>query len=94
VHFYARKGEIDKALAALKVYQVGKPVVIEETFPLRSSIDELVQFIDEANRAGIADGWISFYWGKSVEECAKDEGDFVSALKKSWLERFRMIGPK
>jgi hypothetical protein len=53
-----------------------------------------VQFIDEANRAGIADGWISFYWGKSVEECAKDEGDFVSALKKSWLERFRRIGPK
>ena len=49
VHFYPRKGEIDKALAALKVYQDGKPVVIEETFPLRSSIDELVQFIDEAN---------------------------------------------
>lgn len=94
VHFYPRRGEIDKALAALKVYQVGKPVVIEETFPLRSSIDELVQFIDEANAAGIADGWISFYWGKSAKEYARDKRSLASAVKKAWLERFKKIGPK
>lgn len=94
VHFYPRKGEVDLALAALKVYQVGKPVVIEETFPLKSSIDELVQFIDEANAAKIADGWISFYWGKTEQEYAEDEGDLASAIKKAWLERFREIGPR
>ena len=33
----------------------------------------------------------SFYWGKSAEEYSKDEGIFVSALKKSWLIRYREI---
>ena len=93
VHFYPKKGEIDEALTALRVYQIGKPVVIEETFPLKSSIDELVQFIEQANAAKLADGWISFYWGKSAQEYAEDEGNFASAFKKAWLERFRDMTP-
>lgn len=94
VHFYPKKGEVDAALAALRVYQVGKPVVIEETFPLKSSIDELVEFMNRADAEGIADGWISFYWGKTAAEYGEDKGDFASALKKAWLEKFREIGPR
>src|SRR5690606_19415314 len=33
VHFYPKKGEVDKALEALKVYEIGKPLVVEEIFP-------------------------------------------------------------
>ena len=66
VHFYPKKGEVDKALTALAVYRVGKPLVIEEMFPLSCAIPEMDQFIDGSKR--LAHGWISFYWGKTVEE--------------------------
>ena len=40
-----KTGEVDRALTALAVYDVGKPLVIEEMFPLQCSPDELAQFI-------------------------------------------------
>lgn len=64
VHFYPRHGKIDEALEALKAYDVGLPLVIEETAPLRCSMEELADFI-ERSRA-IADGWYGFYWGKDI----------------------------
>jgi sugar phosphate isomerase/epimerase len=94
VHFYPRKGEVDRALEALAVYQVGKPVVIEETFPLHCSADELERFMDEANAEGLANGWISFYWGKTEEEYKAGEPTIADAIKGAWIRRFREIGPK
>jgi hypothetical protein len=41
VHFYPKKGQVEKALAALAVYEVGKPLVVEEMFPLSCGIEEL-----------------------------------------------------
>ena len=89
VHFYPEKGKVDKALKALKVYDVGKPLVVEEMFPLKCGMDEMEEFIDRSR--GIADGWISFYWGKTPEEYAAEEG-ISPAIKKKWLERFRTKG--
>ena len=68
VHFYPKKGEVDQALKALKAYEVGKPLVIEEMFPLKCGPDELVEFIKES--AAHTDGWISFYWGQSAAGAA------------------------
>ncbi len=88
VHFYPKKGEVDKALKALAVYEVGKPLIVEEMFPLECSIEDLDAFI-EGSRP-IADGWIGFYWGKTIEEYAKDDKlDIAGAITKSWLEYFR-----
>ena len=87
VHFYPKKGEVEKALKALAVYHVSKPLVIEEMFPLSCGIDELDAFIDGSR--DIADGWISFYWGKSIEDYAKGDLDITGAIIKSWLEHFR-----
>jgi hypothetical protein len=36
---------------------------------------------------GHVDGWISFYWGKTVEENRR-KGDLGGALVAAWLERF------
>lgn len=66
VHIYPEKGKLDEAMDTLKGFAVGKPVVIEEMFPLRCSADELGEFIDKSR--GIASGWIGFYWGKTPEE--------------------------
>lgn len=89
VHFYPRKGEVAKALAALKAYDIGKPVVVEETFPLHCTADELEEFIATASKE-IADGWISFYWGKTAGEYDRD-ADLPGAIKGAWLKRFKAL---
>ncbi len=87
VHFYPKKGQVDKALQALAVYELGKPLMVEEIFPLECSVEELNRFI-EGSRP-IADGWIGFYWGKTIEEYAKENLDIAGAITKGWLEYFR-----
>lgn len=89
VHFYPRAGEVEKALAALGVYDIGKPLVIEEIFPLHCSADEVCEFIDRSRP--MADGWVSFYWGKTADEYAQEEG-LPAAIKGQWLIRFHEKG--
>jgi len=86
VHFYPEKGKIDQALVALAVYDIGKPLVVEEMFPLKCSAEELGIFIDGSRK--IADGWIGFYWGKTPDEYRRSNtiGD---AMTLGWLELFR-----
>ncbi len=91
VHFYPETGKLDETLAALAVYDVGKPIVIEETFPLKCSLDEMDTFIERSRP--IVDGWISFYWGKTIEELAARTGELRAALLGNWLEYFRDKGP-
>ena len=63
-----KKGKVDEALETLEGFAVGKPVVIEETFPLSCSIEELGKFFDGSKKT--AAGWIGFYWGQSAEAVA------------------------
>jgi hypothetical protein len=86
VHFYPKKGEVDKALKALAVYDVGKPIVIEEMFPLSCSVAELGQFIDGSKP--LATGWIGFYWGKTIADYKRDKGGIAEAITREWLEFF------
>jgi len=91
VHFYPKKGEVDKALNALSAYDIGKPLVIEEMFPLQCGIEELAAFID-ASRSFV-DGHIGFYWGKTIDQY-DEKSDIPSALTKSWLKYFRDSNPQ
>jgi hypothetical protein len=86
VHFYPKQAEVDKALAALKVYEVGKPLVVEEIFPLSCSLEEADQFIQASQSH--ADGWISFYWGATIEE-NEAQGELKGAIVAAWLRYFR-----
>ena len=90
VHFYPRKDQIDADLAALKVYDIGKPVVIEETFPLSSSQHEFERFI-EGSRP-IAEGWISHYFGKSIPE-HQQQKEMKDALIAKFLEFWKDHAP-
>jgi hypothetical protein len=90
VHFYPKAGKLDETIEALKVYEVGKPLVIEEIFPLGASLEETVEFIDRSRP--IVDGWVSFYWGKTIEECEK-VGDIPHAITGAWLKKFRELAP-
>jgi hypothetical protein len=85
VHIYPEKGKVDQALATLAGFaEVGKPVVIEEMFPLKIGPAELDAFVDESKKH--ADGWISFYWGQTPEELKlKEAKTFGDAIQREWL---------
>lgn len=85
VHLYPESGKMAEAAATLKGFAVGKPVVVEETFPLKCAPKALDEFI-AANQAHAA-GWISFYWGKPPEEL-KRSGKLGDAILLQWLDLF------
>ena len=90
VHFYPKKGDIDNTLKALKAYDIGKPLVIEEIFPLNCSQNEIDSFIEGSR--GFTDGWISFYWGRSIEDYSHKDLELNDAIIKTWFEYFRAKG--
>lgn len=93
VHVYPERGKIDAALAALRVYAIGKPLVIEEVFPLKCGVAELEDFIRRSQE--IADGWISFYWGRTIAEYeAARAPTLAEALTAQWLKHFRDLAPQ
>jgi Cellulase (glycosyl hydrolase family 5) len=92
LHFYPKSGEVDKALKALAVYDIGKPMVIEEMFPLSCSIQELDRFIDGSRR--LASGWIGFYWGKAIAEYKQEKRTIGDEMVLAWLEYFAKKTPE
>ncbi len=93
LHVYPKSGHVAKTLEALKAYDIDKPLVIEETFPLECGIDELVEFIEGS--FGQADGWISFYWGMTAEQLrAKSNPTIGESITAAWLETFRKMSDR
>ena len=91
LHFYPKKGEVTNALTALRVYDIGKPIVIEETFPLSCSVNELDEFIDGSRPLAV--GWIGFYWGKTIAEYKREKGTIADGMALDWLEYFARKTP-
>lgn len=85
VHIYPERERLDAAIATLDGFQLGKPVLVEEIFPLKCSPAELSAWMDRAGPR--AAGWISFYWGRTRDELSarKTIGD---AILHDWLGRF------
>jgi glycerophosphoryl diester phosphodiesterase len=84
---YPEKGKVSEAIETVQGFAaVGKPVIIEETFVLKCSADELEEFIDGSRKH--ATGWIGFYWGKTPEEI-RPAKTIPETLTLSWLELFQ-----
>jgi hypothetical protein len=92
VHFYPKTSEVDKALEALAVYSVGKPMVIEEMFPLNCSISDLAKFVRGSRKFAV--GWIGFYWGKTIPEYRQSKRDIAESMAMEWLEYFAATTPE
>lgn len=90
VHLYPSSGKLAEDLATLKRFQVGKPVVIEELFPLNCSSGELREFISRSRQS--ATGWISFYWGQSPEQL-RGSTNQADILTRDWLQVFQNSKP-
>lgn len=89
VHLYPEAGKVAAALETLEGFaEAGKPVVIEETFPLKCSLAEFEEFL-RGSRAHAA-GWIGFYWGKTPDEL-RQGGTIGDALLLRQLEAFQKL---
>jgi len=86
VHLYPERSKLAEAMDTLRGFAAGKPVLIEETFPLACSVAEFRQFLSESSK--VASGLIGFYWGRSLDECRRS-GEIADALMAEWLELFR-----
>ena len=91
IHVYPKTGEIDRALPVLRDHARGRPVLIEEIFPLSCSATELGAFM--VSSRGAAAGWIGFYWGRRPEEYDRD-ASVANALTRDWLELFSRLTPR
>lgn len=91
VHFYPATGRLEKELAALAVYDLGKPLVIEETFPMECSVADFAKFVDAA--APRADGWISHFFGHTPAE-HRAGAEPAGAITAEFLEYWRDQAPK
>jgi hypothetical protein len=80
---------VAEALKTLAGFAVGKPVLIEETFPLRCPVADFERFLDGSKK--VAAGWLGFYWGVPPEELRRSRG-ISDALTLAWLEVFRKKG--
>ncbi len=91
VHLYPEKSKLEEALKTLDGFAVGKPVVIEETFPLKCPMPELERFLRASRKVAV--GWIGFYWGKTPDEY-RGSGKLADALTLGWLEFFEREGKR
>jgi hypothetical protein len=88
IHLYPSKGGVDKALTAMAVYDIGKPLVIEETFPLSCGMEEMDDFLKRSKDR--AEGYVSFYWGRTIAEYdSQKKKDIAAAITSDWLKYFQ-----
>lgn len=90
VHIYPTHGKLAEDLGNLRRFQAGKPLVIEETYPLACSPAELHEFIEDSKP--YASGWISFYWGQSPEQL-RSSTNSSDVLLRDWLKVFERGKP-
>jgi glutamate racemase len=95
VHLYPSAGKVDEALETLQGFHIGKPVIVEETFPLKCSLEEMEQFIDRSGDR--SSGWMSFFWGMMPDEY-RSETSIADAVTSKWLSQFstrlKTLAPK
>ena len=89
VHYYPDKNKLDDQVRFLKNFSVGKPLVVEEIFPLKCSTQDLGEFMQ---KSAFITGWIGFYWGQSLEELQKSKS-MSDLMIAGWLKFFETANP-
>jgi hypothetical protein len=96
VHIYPKTGKVAEALTGLKKFAVGKPLVIEETFPLHCPASDLEEFLKKSR--GIACGWVGHYDGQTIADLKAlretKKMTIGDAMRLSWLELFKKLRPE
>lgn len=95
-HLYPKTGKVDDEIKLLKQFDVGKSIVIGETFPLGCSADDERDFLLKSR--DFAHGWIGHWPDESPAElmALKKSGKATiqNAIWLSWVDLFMEIGPQ
>jgi hypothetical protein len=96
VHIYPHRERPGEAMEALRQCAAGKPVVIEETFPLFCDLGQLEDFLRGSK--SIATGWIGHYDGTPPAELDALEraGPLTvpQAIYREWMRIFERLRPE
>jgi hypothetical protein len=96
IHIYPNPGKVSEALKNLRQFDVGKPIVVEETFPLSCGVSDERDFLLRSR--GIAAGWIGQYPNETPEQLLALERSgritIGQAAYLSWIQLFREVGPQ
>ncbi len=96
VHIYPDSKKPDDAREALRQCAVGKPVVIEETFPLSCNSAEEEKFLRDSKAT--ACGWLGHYDGCSLKDfdALEREGKLTlpQAIYREWARLFVKLKPE
>jgi hypothetical protein len=83
-------------MEGLGKFAIGKPVVIEETFPLSCDSAQLETFL--RNSREIACGWLGHYAGQSLDDLdALDRAGKMTppqSMFRAWLQLFVKLTPE
>lgn len=90
VHVYPERGKVNVALNSLNRYNMGKPIVVEETFPLKCGPMEWGEFVQRSR--GTASGWLGHYWSLTPEDL-KGTTDPSGRLMLAFLNLFQNLNP-
>ena len=90
VHVYPETGKVDAALGSLAAYRHGKPIVVEETFPMNCTPEEYADFLRRSR--GIADGWLAHFWSLTPEEL-EGATEIADVLMRDSLDVFQRLDP-
>ena len=91
IHVYPAANRVEKEKAALARYDIGKPLVVEEIFPLNCSVRDLDKFIDATSDR--VDGWVAHYFGHPPAE-HRAGGKPDAPAVADFLEYWRRKGPE
>jgi Cellulase (glycosyl hydrolase family 5) len=96
VHIYLDSKKPDEAMECLRRCAVGKPVVIEETFPLNCSAAEEEKFLRDSKK--FACGWLGHYDGDDLKDFdrleRKGKLTMSQAIYREWERLFVKLKPK
>lgn len=96
VHIYPETNKVDESLQTLKRFDLGKPIVVEETFPLSCGVADERDFLLRSR--ALACGWIGHYPSEGFGELlALQKSGKLSAVQSvylSWLNLFRDLSPE
>jgi hypothetical protein len=96
IHIYPQTRHPHQAMEVLRKCAVGKPVVIEETFPLSCSGRQEEQFLLKSRK--IACGWLGHYDGYTLQDYAKFAAEhrltIGQAIYRQWQRMFVKLKPR
>lgn len=87
VHVYPEYHNVDKAVTTVKRFCLGKPLLLDETFPLKCSVTEIDHFITQIKP--LVCGFMGFYTD-AVTQPETDHHHQRNALMKDWLTIFQL----